>query len=338
MATTQLADLVKPEVFSPYTMEMSISTNALIQRGLIVLSPQLDALLSGGGNTINMPFTKSIARGASKVGTDDPADIITASKLASGNQIGARSFRTEAWSNADLAGLIAGINPEELIASEVAEYWNYNFQQIMLAQLAGVFADNAANDAGDMSFSIYSDVVEGSITDAMRISGSAITEAKYTMGDKNVKLVAIAMHSAVKKQLELLEPNNFIPASQSNLGFDQYQGLLLLVDDDMPVVAGSNSSAYTSYLLGAGAIKGGFNASANYTPEETDRLPSQGNGAGVENLYSRRDFILHPEGFAWTGTAAEITPSNAEFALAASWNRVYERKNCAIASLVTNAQ
>lgn len=335
MATTQLADVIVPEVFTPYTMEMSISTNALIQRNIIRIDPRLSALVSGGGQTITIPFSKSLARGASKVGTSDPSDLITATKLVTDKMIGARSFRTEAWSNADLAGLLAGINPSDLVGNDVAEYWNFNYQQIMLAQLAGVFADNAANDGGDMITDIYSDVVEGSITDANRISGAAIIEAKHTMGDKNTKLAGIAMHSVVKKQLELLEPNNFVPKSATQ-PFDMYQGLVLIVDDDMPVTAGSNSSAYTSYLFGEGAIGAGFNAAANYTPEEIDRLPSQGRGAGVENLYSRRDFILHPYGFKWTGTAAEDTPSNAEFALAASWDRVFERKNCAIASLVTN--
>ena len=335
MATTQLADVIVPKVFTPYTMEMSISTNALIQRNIIRIDPRLDALLGGGGQNINIPFTKSIARGTSKVGTSDPADVITATKLATGEMIGARSFRTEAWSNAELAGLLAGIEPEALIASEVAEYWNYNYQQIMLAQLAGIFADNVANDGGDMVTNIYQDVVEGSITDAMKISGEAIIQAKHTMGDKNTKLAGIAMHSVVKKQLELLEPNNFVPKSATQ-PFDTYQGLVLVVDDDMPVVAGTNSSAYTSYLFGEGAIGAGFNASANYTPEETDRLPSQGRGAGVENLYSRRDFILHPYGFKWIGSATDDTPSNTEFSTGTNWDRVFERKNCAIASLVTN--
>jgi hypothetical protein len=335
MATTQLADVVVPAVFSPYTQEMSISTNALIQRNIIRIDTRLDALLDGGGQSINIPFSKSIARGTSKVGTSDPADVITATKLATGEMVGARSFRTEAWSNAELAGLLAGIDPTALISSEVAEYWNYNYQQIMLAQLAGVFADNVANDGGDMVTNIYQDVVTGSITDAMKISGEAIIQAKHTMGDKNTKLAGIAMHSVVKKQLELLEPNNFVPKSATQ-PFDTYQGLVLVVDDDMPVTAGTNSSAYTSYLFGEGAIGAGFNASSNYIPEELDRLPSQGRGAGVENLYSRRDFILHPYGFKWIGSATDDTPSNTEFSTGSNWDRVFDRKNCAIASLVTN--
>ena len=162
MATTQLADVIVPKVFTPYTMEMSISTNALIQRNIITIDPRLSALLDGGGQTINIPFSKSLARGASKVGTSDPADLITATKLSTDEMIGARSFRTEAWSNAELAGLLAGINPSDLVGNDIAEYWNFNYQQVLLSQLAGVFADNVANDGGDMVTDIYSDVIEGS--------------------------------------------------------------------------------------------------------------------------------------------------------------------------------
>jgi len=337
MGTTTISDRIIPEVFTDYTFEPSISALALIQSGLAVRDPRLDQFVSMGGDTVNVPFNKSVARQSDTVGSDNSASNLVTGKLTSAKMIGARCFRTIGWSDMDLASLLAGDDALTSIGAEVSESWQYNMQRVILAQLKGVFADNTANDAGDMSYSVYSDVVAGSITDAMKISGAAITEAKYTMGDKNDKLVAIAMHSLVKKQLELLEPNAFIPKSQTNTGFDSYQGLMLIIDDDMPVVAGTNSSAYTSYLIGAGAFGAGFNPAANYTPEAVQREELSGDGAGESSLVSRRDFIFHPYGMSFVGTPAGATATNAEFEAATSWDRVYDRKNVSLAALVTNA-
>ena len=60
MALTQISDVVVPEVFSPYTLEKSISENALISSGLIRLDERISLLLAGGGSSINVPFTKSM--------------------------------------------------------------------------------------------------------------------------------------------------------------------------------------------------------------------------------------------------------------------------------------
>ena len=72
-------------------------------------------------------------------------------------------------------------------------------------------------------------------------------------------------------------------------------------------------------------------------PVEVDRLPATGDGEGQEVLYNRRHYILHPRGIDFVGgTVAGKSPTNAEYALAGNWNRVYQRKSCRWAYLKTN--
>ena len=333
---TTISDRIIPAVFTEYTYEPSISMLAFIQSGMVVRDPRLDNFVSMGGSTLTIPFNKSIARQGDTVGSDNSASDLVTGKLTSAEMKGARCFRTNGWSDMDLASLLAGNNALEAIQSEVSESWEYNFQRVLLSQLTGVFADNLANDAGDLITNIYSDVASGSLTDANKISGAAIIEAKHKLGDKAGKLVAIAMHSDVLKQLELLEPNSFIPKSATQ-PFDSYQGLMIIVDDDMTVVTGASSDAYVSYLFTAGAIGAGFNASTNYKPTAVKEDELSGDGAGQSSLITRRDFIFHPYGFSFVGSPAGSTASNTEFEAAASWDRVFEKKNCGVVQLVTNA-
>ena len=334
MALTQIADVVVPTIFSPYVREMSTSTNALLNSGILRLDPRLAALVAGGGTTVNVPFSQSVGRTTDSVATDDTT-LITAAKLGTGTMVGARLVRTNAWSNADLAGLLAGIDPGELIASEVAESWNFNMQAVLLNILKGVFADNDSNDGGDQTFSIYSDI--SSPLAANLISLSAIIETKALAGDKKSQYNTMILHSDVMKQLELLEENSFVPASETKTGFPEYAGFKLIVDDDMTQVAGTNSPAYSTYLFKQGAIMAGFNDSGNYIPEAVERNELQGTGMGVETLVSRRDYSFHPVGYSFTGSPAGATATNAELAAAGSWDRVYDIKNCGVLRLVSNA-
>ena len=109
-------------------------------------------------------------------------------------------------------------------------------------------------------------------------------------------------------------------------------------DLGQPVVLNFNSGLleYTSVLYGAGAIGVGEGSPA--VPVEVERHPDQGNGGGVEVLYTRKTNLIHPFGYAFTSAAvAGISPTIAELKLATNWTRVFtERKQVPIAFLVTN--
>ena len=97
----------------------------------------------------------------------------------------------------------------------------------------------------------------------------------------------------------------------------------------MTVVAGGKNKYY-SYLFGAGAIALGVGAAK--TPFEIDRNPSAGNGGGEEIVYSRAEWIIHPQGFSY---GLDTTPTIAELENAANWTRAFERKRIALAAIIS---
>ena len=73
---------------------------------------------------------------------------------------------------------------------------------------------------------------------------------------------------------------------------------------------------------------------------EVERKAGAGNGGGADVLYNRVEWLMHPVGHAYIGTAPKGGPSNAatsnNLAAAGSWSRVFpERKQIKIARLIT---
>jgi hypothetical protein len=333
--TTRLSDLIEPEVFESYTVQRSVETNLLYLSGIVVPDERLNQLAMGQGKTFNMPFFNDLGDDESNVGSDNPDSESTPKKIGTGQDVAVKHMRNQSWSSADLNQAVIGVDPMRVIGDLVAEYWNRQYQRILISSLTGVLADNDANDSDDMIYSVATDDA-AAITDAECISGDAVVLAKQTMGDQGQKLVAIAMHSVPFSRLQ--RQNLIQTVRDPNSGrilFNTYLDLVVIVDDRCPAVQGDNRITYTSYLFGRGAI--GMGMGKARVPVEIERNPAQGDGEGVEILYSRKHFILHPRGVKFVNTAvAGVSPTNTELEAAAQWDRVYDRKNVRIAFLKTN--
>lgn len=334
MAATRISDVIVPSVFVPYVQEQSVVQSALYRAGIIVPDPQIAALAQGAGKTFNLPFWHDLDETDSEVASDDPAEASTAGKIDAGQDVAVAHMRQRQWTWTDLAGELAGSDPARAIADSVSRYWARDDQRTLIASLTGVFADNAANDSGDMILDVASDA-NSAIAAGEKISGDLILTAKQTMGDAAGELVGIAMHSALHTNLQKQGLIAFIPNDAANVGWGTYMGYSVIVDDGCPAVAGSYRIKYTSYMFGRGAVALG--EGMRKVPVETDRDPEAGHGSGQESLFHRRRFILHPRGVAFTASSvARVSPTNAELRAAANWNRVYARKHVRLVKIVTN--
>ena len=58
--TTRLADVVVPQIFTPYVQQRTAEKSRLILSGAVVIDPRFTSLLSGGGLTFNEPSFKDL--------------------------------------------------------------------------------------------------------------------------------------------------------------------------------------------------------------------------------------------------------------------------------------
>jgi hypothetical protein len=335
MALTQISDVVVPEVFTDYVQLLTAERSALIQSGVIETSPFFDGLLIGGGTTFNVPHFKDLDNTESNVSTDQDAGVndMTPLKTTTGREIAIRLSRNQGWSSADLAGDLAGADPMESIASRVADYWVRQAQAIVIASIQGVIADNIANDAGDMVVDITNGAL--AVTAANLFSAESFIDAIQTMGDVGEDLVAIAVHSVVYRRMQKNNLIDFIPDSEGRIVIPTFLGRRVIVDDGLPVVANAPNFEYSSYLFGSGSIVAGVGSAR--VPTEVEREARAGQGGGIETLHNRVEWLYHPRGTAFLEAGIALaSPTNAELAAAAQWDRRFERKLVKIAELRTN--
>lgn len=336
MATVQLSDIIDVKVFQDLPSVNSPEKTALFESGVVTRNSLLDGIATAAGKTAELPFWKDIdATVAPNLSTDNPATLATPDKIVQGEQIARKAFLNKGLSAADLASELAmGSRAMDQIRARVDAYWLRQWQRRLIASCNGVLADNVANNSGDMVINVAVEAT-ASQTATTKFNRDTFTDAVYTMGDAADALRAIAVHSAVMKQMVKNDDIVYVPDSQGRLTIPTYMGLRVIVDDGLPVVAGTTSGfKYTSVIFGEGAF--GYGDGAPVVPVEVQREANQGNGAGVETLWTRKTWILHPFGYQNTGTPASVSFSLAELAADAAWSRVVERKNVPISFLVTN--
>lgn len=336
MATVQLSDIIDVTVFRDLPAVNSPEKTAFFESGIITRNVLLDELANSAGKTAELPFWKDItASDEVNYSNDNPASIATPKKVSQGEQIARKAFVNQGWSASDLASELAmGPRAMEHIRSRTDTYFTRQWQRRLIAACQGLYADNVAANSGDMVHAVAAESIAGQ-TSATRFSRDAFTEAVFTMGDAAADLRAIAVHSAILKQMVKNDDIVYIPDSMGQLTIPTYMGLRVIVDDGLPVTAGTTDGfKYTSVLFGEGAF--GYGVGSPMVPVEVEREAAQGNGGGIETLWVRNTWLLHPFGFQQTGTPAGESFTTAELRAATSWARVVERKSIPIAFLSTN--
>lgn len=337
MAITDLNDVITPEVYNRYSFLDTTTKTNIWGSGILSSNAELARFLAGGGATVNLPFWLDLDSTEPDIATDDPSDVATPGEVTATKQVAIRNIRTRGWSTADLVNELAGSDPAMRIMGRINNYWSRAYQRNLVSILTGVYADNVANDSGDMVNNISADIA-GSPTAQYLVSAEAILDTKQTMGDGGDSLAVLIMHSVVYTRLQKANLIDFIPDSEGRVNIPTYLGYQVVVDDGVRVVQGSTNTsryAYTTYLVGRGAI--GFAEVPVAMPFEIDRQPAQGQGMGIHQIWTRRQFAFAPAGISFVGNPSADFPTNTEYATATSWNRVApERKQVPLAFLVTN--
>lgn len=314
--TTKIADVIVPEVFTPYVIEKTAEKSRLLTSGMAVASEKLNQLITGGGLTLQMPFWKDL-QGDDEVLSDQRS--LTPGKIGSGKDIAALLLRGKAWGANDLAGALAGDDPMNAIAERVSDYWARREQKILLSVLKGVFA------AASMSNHILDRSKKG-------ISAEVILDGKQLLGDSADQLEALFMHSAVYTQLQKQNLIEYVSGptgpSGSPIQIPTYLGYNIVIDDGAPKAG----DVYTTYLFARGVVARGAGVPVGQVPTETDRDSL----AGEDILINRIATVIHIYGVKWKGdpaNAQDSTPANSDLEIGTNWERVYEDKNIGIVAI-----
>lgn len=334
MAPVLISDIYEPLTFATLIDEKSIELNAFYSSGVVVEDPSLSAQAAAGGRIGEMTNFGPLANTDPNISSDDPASFSTPEGISKLKQNWRLAALNQSWSTMDLARELALKDPAMAITDKIGQYWATAQERRVIQSCMGILADNVANDDEDMVINLATDDV-GAITADELVSPAAVIACQQTAGDHQFVFTVIAMHSVVYSNLKAQNVIDFIPAARSEVMIPTYLGLRVVIDDSLPAGAGTNRITYTTMLYGTGVISHGAGQVVN--PSELERIPSAGDGGGQEILYSRTSDIYHPLGMSFTSASvADESATLAELATAGNWDRVYDRKNVALAFLQTN--
>lgn len=345
MPISTIGDIVTgnvPVILS-YMTEDPVEKTAFFDSGVITSSPYAAEIAKGSSNIGNLPFWKSIdASIEPNYSNDVYQDIASPRNVLTDGMLARVAYLNEGFGQADLTVELTNQNPLQSVAQRLDNFWARQAQRRLLATALGLYNDNVA--ASDAYHTQRDMVVDVSAT--LGFDANAFIDATQTMGDAlmgpgSSVLGAIAVHSFVYSQMRKAQLIDFVRDADNNTMISTYQGFKVVVDDSMTVVGSGNSRKFISMIFGQGAI--GYGEGAPRNPLAYERFEDRGNGGGVETLWSRKTWLLHPLGYSFTsavitGNGSETIPRSAswqDLAQATNWNRVMERKHIPIAFLVT---
>lgn len=314
MAQFQLSDAIIPSVFGPYVQNVSTKTNRFIKSGITTpnTDDQVNTQLLAPGDFITLPYINDL-EGDPESWTDQ-GDIAVAG-LTTGEQR-AFKFRLEkAFGATDISNLVSGANVLEAIAQRFGAYWKRVDQNILLQTLKGVFANTDIATA-----KLYDETVKAP---ANTFGASGFLAAIALLGDLQDNTVSkIAVNSAVYGQMKLLQMIDTVQPAGAVVPINVYNGMQIVVDDDIPVNADGTT---TAYVFGAGAV--GYATAQPANAVETEReARKQG---GRTNIINRRVIATHVNG---TSVAKNFTPAGQtvtieELAKGTTWASITDPRN-----------
>ncbi len=316
---------------------------AMIDSGALVEDAMIAARIQNDGGLYTIPFYSVLEGDPDNY---DGATDISASEAAGGSQTGVVYGRGKGFTARNFASELSGADPMGHIAATIGKYWAKQRQKALLSILNAIFGiTGASGNAKKWKDNHTVDLTSDSAT-AYTIGATDLNDlATQAMGDnKNLFSLAI-MHSNVAKTLENLQMLEYWKYTDANgiqrpTALASVNGFTVIIDDGVPatVVGGTGNNkdltAYTTYLLGEGAIRTARGRVE--VPAEVYRDPSK-NG-GQDTLYTRIRETIHPNGFSFTAPSSGWTnsPTDAQLSNAANWSVAFDPKAIPIARLITN--
>lgn len=326
------AKTFNPEAFGKYVdLVPKTKRNELIKSRALTRNSQIAQAFSNQTGTAYATIPMFGRIGGDPLNYDGVTDI-TSESTETFEQSVIVVGRAKAWTERDFSSdITGGVDFMGNVARQVSQYWEEVDQDTLLAVLKGIFAMTGTANKEFVDTHTYD--ITGETEDLAKVGPTSLNNAiQKASGDNKNAFSLVIMHSQVATNLENLNVLDYLKYTDSmgierKLTMATWNGRLVLVDDSMPVevvpgdeTAGTaEQTAYTSYVLGEGAIS--FEDIGAETPFEMSRDPKT-NG-GQDTLYSRQRKVFAPYGISFTKkSVASLSPTNAELENGANWTVV----------------
>ncbi len=305
MASTALADILKPQAISGYTMAQITTQMKLITSGAATFD--LNALAGQGGDFITL---RNFSEDTADDEVNDGVSASTPGNLAGYAEVAAVCHRKRVRGVDNVVKAAMGKGEAEAVNNEIARqngiHWPRKLQVAMISVLKGLF-----DSSGGCLRTTHLNAIGAASGTEVKASFAALVDTCKKLGDGDDQLKLLIAHSYVIADL-LKEASARIGAIpiDSRTGFPVYMGYLLAKDDGVPVSGSGQFAKYTTFIAAPGAMTFAIQREMQVLTELQALYPR-------EIITSTLDFAAHVYGCKWNVT--DTNPTNTNLLTANKW-------------------
>lgn len=331
MATTRLTDITPIKTFESIVEGKLTENSAFRQSGIVQINDaRITRLVQNAGLETTLRDWRRPAGGEATSQNDDPANKAVPKKVVQNSMIARIIARSNSFSAMDIADLASDAEALAFATSELARLRVSDEESTLLAICEGIVAKGGADYVHNAS------ITTGTIAAANMFGIANLLNGRRKLGDRGSDLATAVLHSDVVNNLRAVEPNAFVPASQTKLGLEQFAGVNIIETDNVGKGGAGAFPIYTNYIFGNGMFAYGAASVEKALVQFRDELA--GGGSGEETVLNRFRYALHPYGFS-NAVAPDngVSQTNAELKDADTWTvAAQDRKAVPLVAIKTN--
>ena len=338
---TTIASLWTPDIWIRTLNEKINTFPGIIASNIVKRTPEFDALASGGGIIVHLPYFRDISDQADSVQVEQTQPTLQA--LGSGLQIAPVMNRESGLASTALAAVIigSGESPVEGIVSQLAIRRQKQRQVTLLSILRGIFGFNSVPGGAGALSAVRNDVFSET---GANPSGSQLINP-FVFADTIAKLGeladttmggAIFMHPQIRAALikqdqiaftHYSDQSGTLLTGEASTGMQKefYKGYRVVVSNLLFRAGAASGYVFDTYVAAPGVFAWGEKPQVDGMMLVDVASLSYFNDPRINQaeIYDRSRFLLHPNGLKWVGTPAGQSAANSELIVAGNWTLDY---------------
>lgn len=315
----KLQDIFNKNVVLSYQKREDLTKSKFYQSGAFVSDSRLRPLLTSGSATFEVPYIHPIDGNLeSNYSNTILTDIAMPRSIEASKSKGRAAFLNEGFLESRLATYLSGQNPLTHIAGMIDDFWIAQMENRAIATLFGLANYDHANGK-----KLTHDISKSTADDTSGFDVNAFIDAEGTLHESHQGRGLMVVHPLIATKMRKQRLVERVTTSDDLKPVETYNGRTVITSTKGTVLGTGKNAKYVSYLLGNGAFAADIVAA--YDDLELERTANTGNGGGHTTLWTRRNALIHPQGFSFV--AETLTGGTKNEALSASWDDLAKAEN-----------
>lgn len=323
-----LVDVFNRDVLLSYIAPDPLKSSPLVQSGAFSSDNRLRPLLTSGAKTFDIPYINGIDTNLEpNYGNTILTDIAMPRDITAGTQMGRVAFLNEGFVESVLGSYLSQVNSMEIIGGLIDGMWQASGENRARATVIGLRNFDQANGK-----TLSLDISKSTADATSAFSVDAFIDVEATMPRSRRGNGVMFVHPTIAAKLRKQQLIEKVTTSANLPPIDVYNGRAV-VETDFGTKLGTGANAkYVTILASNGAFS--YDVVPGRKDLQIESTASTGNGAGHDTLWTRRNMLIHPQGFSFIAAENTLTGGTKNEALSASWD---DLQNAANWSMVAGA-